>query len=133
MNDKPWWDKKGFAEPPRSVIAKGGEILYRVGGGPTNLALGGFFSPLKVDSVSMAELRLNIATWGNRCLYLATYRVKPGTRMWVGKIAHDERDLADREAQQVFIEHPWFAVELVKDVEPLRQDLFVSPRTGHIW
>jgi hypothetical protein len=131
MASQKWWVDKGFAEQPRSVIAKGGELLYRVGGGPSNLTLGSFFAPLKVDSVSMAELRLNIVTWNNRCYYMATYRVKRGTWMWIGKVAHNEQDIADRSAEQVFIEQPCSAVELVKDVEPLKPDLFVSPRAGH--
>ncbi len=123
MTSQEWWVAKGFAEEPRSVIAKGD-------GGPINLAFGSFFAPLKLDSVSRAELHLNIITWGNRCYYVATYRVKRGTRMWIGKISHAEQDIARRDADQVFIEQPWLGVELVKDVEPLRHDLFVSPRAG---
>jgi hypothetical protein len=131
MASQQWWVAKGFAKEPRSVVAKGGELLYRVGGGPTSSAMGSFFSPLKVDCVSRAELSLNIALWGNRCYFVATYRVKPGTWMWIGKVAHGNQDIANRDAEQVFIEHPCFAVELVRDVEPLKQDFFVSPRTGH--
>ena len=69
------WKSKGFAGPPQWTVAKGDEIVYRVGGGPTSLPLGSFFTPLKVNNVSSAELNLNIVTWGNRCYYLATYRV----------------------------------------------------------
>ncbi len=53
MSEKTWWVRgKGFAEPPQSIIARGGEIVYRVGGGPTSLTVGKFFMPLKVDRVS---------------------------------------------------------------------------------
>jgi hypothetical protein len=130
MDSRPWWALKGFAAEPRSVFAKGDEVLYRVGGGPTNLCLGSFFSPLKVESVTAADSHLNISIWGNRCIYLATYRVKRGTKMWIGKVAHSERDIASPQSEQVFIESPQFAVELVKDIEPLKQDLVVS-RAGH--
>lgn len=125
------WEKRGFAEPPRYCVATGREIIYRVGGGPLNLPLGSFFSPLKVDSVSQAELSFNIVDWGNRCYYVATYRVCPGTEMWIGRVAHGRKDIADRSAVQVFIEGPIGRVVLQRDVEPLKQDLFVGPRAGH--
>ena len=122
---------KSFAHPPKRVVARGGEIIYRVGGGPGSLPLGSFFSPLRVDCVSQAELRLNIVDWGNRCYYLATYRVRLGTEMWVGKVAHGVADIANRAALQIYIDQPAGKVELVRDIQPLRQDLFVSPRPGN--
>ncbi len=131
MTFQPWWVAKGFAEQPRGVVAKGGELLYRVGGGPRSLAMGSFFSPLKLSRVSTAEMHLNIVMWGNLCYFVATYRVKPGTWMWIGKVAHGSQDVANRDAEQVFIEQPAFAVELVRGIEPLKQDLFVSRRAGH--
>ncbi|SRR5712692_2315967 len=127
----PDWSDKGFVEPPRQVFASGEEVIYRVGGGPASVALGSFFSPLRVGRVSQAELMFNTVKWGNRCRYVATYRVRPGTQMWVGRVAHAARDVGDRSAVQIYIEHPLGRVELVRDVEPLKQDLFVSTRTGH--
>ena len=126
-----WWEDMGFAEPPRRVVACGEEMVYRVGGGWRNLALGAFFSPIKASCVSQAELASNIVTWGNRCLYVATYRVEPGVEMWVGRVAHGSYDVADPAAEQIYIESPQFKVALVRDVEALRQDVFVSPRAGH--
>jgi len=125
------WKSKGFAETPQLIIARGNEIVYRVGGGPLSLALGSFFSPLKLGCVSQAELSLNIVDWGNRCYFVATYRVRKGTEMWIGKVAHGPRDIANRLARQVYIDRPEFKVGLVRNVEPLKQDLFVSPRSGH--
>jgi hypothetical protein len=105
--------------------------VYRVGGGPASLPLGSFFSPLKVDCVSEAELRFNIVDWGNRCYYLATYRVRAGAEMWVGKVAHAPADIANRSALQIYIDNPAGKVDLVRDIQPLKQDLFVSPRAGN--
>ena len=125
------WKSKGFAETPQRIVAKGDEVIYRVGGGPLSLTLGSFFSPLRVDRVSKAELSFNIVDWGNQCYFIATYRVRPGTEMWVGKVAHGPRDVANRSARQVFIDRPQFKVDLVRAIEPLKQDLFVIPRSGH--
>ena len=125
------WREKGFAQPPQKVVAKGDEIIYRVGGGPKSLVLGKFFTPLKVTSVSQAELHLNIVLWGNQSRYRATYRVKPRTEMWIGQVAHGLFDIGVRNSIQIYIDNPISKVELISDIEPLKQDLFVIPRTGH--
>ncbi len=125
------WQSKGFAEPPRRQVSTGCEIVYRIGGGPSSLPLGSFFSPLKFDRVSEAELHLNIVDWGNRCYYVATYRVHPAVEMWVGRVAHGQHDQACRSATQVYIEQPEGKVTLTRDVEPLKQDFFVAPRAGN--
>ena len=119
-----------IADEPRREIATGHEIVFRVGGGPTSLPAGRFFSPIKASCVSQAELRSNVGLWGNRCYFIATFRVRPGTEMWIGRVSHESTDVADRSAKQILIENPDYSVELVRDIEALRQDVFVSPRAG---
>ncbi|MEQ1831425.1 MAG: hypothetical protein ABL977_00105 [Candidatus Eisenbacteria bacterium] len=126
------WREKGFADSPRRVIAEGDEILYRCFGGPNSGVLGRWFAPLKCSSVSDAELANNVVVHGNKLSMVATFRVRAGTEMWVGRVDHGARDLADRTAIQVYIERPLGCVELTHDVETLRQDVFVNRRTGNV-
>lgn len=139
-NNFEWRDT--FAQKPVMVVAGGGEELYRVAGGTSfeSLPLGCFFSRKKPTSVSHAEWMLHIVSPGllhprtgdpdtriNRCIYVATYRVNPGVIMWRGKVKHGKQDMADFSAEQVYIEWPLIGkVELIKDIEPLRQDIFVG-------
>lgn len=125
------WQNKGFAEPPRHVVARGDEILYRCFGGYVSGAVGKWFAPLKCQSVSEAELKYNVAIHGDKLSFVATCRVRAGTEMWVGRVAHGARDHADRAAVQIYVERPYGQVELVHDVESLKQDLFASRHTGH--
>jgi hypothetical protein len=81
--------------------------------------------------VSEAELAGNVIAHGNTLSFVATFRVRAGTEMWVGRVDHGAHDLADRTAIQVYIERPLGRVELTQDVETLKQDLFVNRRTGH--
>lgn len=126
------WREKGFAESPRRIVAEGNEILYRCFGGPSSGVLGRWFAPLKCGSVSEAELANNVVLHGNMLSFVATFRVRSGTEMWVGRVDHGAQDLADRTAIQVYIERPLGRVELTEDVETLKQDLFVSRRTGNV-
>jgi hypothetical protein len=133
MKPDSWWKKLGFAKIPTFAISTGKEIVYRVGGGPKNLPLGGFYSPLKASCVSEAERRANIVFWGNRCFYVGTYSVRPAVPMWVGEVEHDRvTPRSGPEAtSQIYFEHPHSSLVLLRDIEPLRQDLFASPRLGH--
>ena len=121
-----WWRRVGFAATPRREFATGDEIVYRVGGG-ASLALGSYFSPLRAQSVLDAETRSNVVMWGNKCRFVATYRLRPFVVYWVGPIAHGRQDVADRSATQIYIENPSDCVDLVHEVEALRQDLSVGP------
>ncbi|MCD4729027.1 MAG: hypothetical protein K8R74_00385 [Bacteroidales bacterium] len=127
------WRGKGFAEPPKLHIAVGNEIIYRAFGGYKSIIIGRWFAPFKCSSVSETELKYNITLQGNKLAYIASYRVRPDVEMWVGRVAHDARDLADRTAVQIYIEEPLLdKIVLVRDVESLKQDLFVSRHTGNV-
>lgn len=127
---------KGFAAAPRRCMSRGDEVIYRYFGGRSP-CMGPFFSPLKFTHVSQAEYQCNIVKWGNMCRFCATYRVKPGVAMWIGRVEQEEGSggfagpLYERSALQIYIDRPEFKVILIEDIEPLRQDLFVSPRAGN--
>ena len=132
-----WWRAKGFSEFPRLQEAEGTEILYRVFGGPTSKLYGSCYSLQKPTSVSDAEFNSNIVKWGNRCFYVASFRIKPRTPMYIGKIDQayersDEDDGKDvflwgnKNAEQVWIDPAKSRAVLTHlFTHPLRQDFHV--------
>lgn len=96
-----------------------------------------WLAPVKSKCVSEGELRYNVAMYENRIGRVETYKIEPGTVVWVGRVAHGPADLAVRGCVQFYInfspqraENPFGKVRLVA-AESLRQDLFVSGRTGN--
>lgn len=86
-----WWKDKGFAEFPRFISAVGGEKLYRAYGtmqqtGEGSKLYGSCYTFKKPDSVSSAERDMNVVKWGNRLRFVATFEVRKGTPLFIGKI-----------------------------------------------
>jgi len=125
------WSKKGFARPPELRRASGnGVMIYRAWGGASTEWGSGYFSIDKPKSVLDAELRFNIADWGNQIHFLTTFRLKPGFAYYQGPVAHGARDIS-LPADQVLLNSPFVAmVEKLGAFEILRHDVFVSPRGG---
>jgi hypothetical protein len=80
-----------------------------------------------------AELRFNIADWGNSVQFVSTFRLKPGFFYYKGPVAHGEKDLS-RAGTQIFIESPFVVqVEKVGSFAVLKQDFTVVQRAGNAW
>ena len=137
------WIGKGFAEPPTYREAVGGETLYRVFGGTSGI-VGEFFSLVDPADVSSAEFNSNIVKWGNRCLYVARFKVQAGTPMYVGRVDQgfappgmDDDDGSwvggNRDALQVWIDrrHVLTTLTLLGRPRTLLQDRTVVLRGGH--
>lgn len=119
-----FWRDKGFARPPQQRRAPvGGVVVYRCWGGPSSferpdMKSDGFFSAVKPRSVVDAELRFNIADWGNRIHFVSTFRLREGFPFWVGPVFHGPFD-AHRATDQLYVEPPvppkviWIAKELL--------------------
>ncbi len=122
----------GFASTPELKIApKGGLLMYRAWGASNTEWGSGYFSLEKPTSVLDAELRFNIADWGNGIHFITTFRLKERFPYYVGPVAHGEHDLS-RPATQIYLKAPWkFAVELVGQREVLRHDAFVVQRPAN--
>jgi len=125
------WSSKGFASKPDLRVApKGGLLLYRAWGARSTEWGSGYVSLEKPVSVVDAELRFNIADWGNGVTFVSTFRLKGGFPYFVGLVAHGKRDLS-RVGTQVFVESPFVVkVERVATFEVLRHDASVSQRAG---
>jgi hypothetical protein len=115
------WKELGFKFQPKCVFANGNEVLYRISGGKSN-SIGSFFSPLKINSVSEAEKNLNIIQYGNLCLRRGAFKVKAGTKLWVGEVAGDEIDFVQNKSEQIYIENPLLSVQQIGSDEILKQD-----------
>ena len=117
------WSTKGFWSPPQMQHAPdGGRLVYRCWGGKSTLWGNGFFSDQKPTSVRDAELRFNIADWGNTIYFVSTFRVAPGVPYWIGSVFQRKANLA-RPGLQIFISPPLATkVQVVVAREPLRQD-----------
>jgi len=131
----------GFADYPEYRPASGTQTLYRVFGGATSRITGEFYTFEKPRSLTAAELNLNVAKWGNLCLYVATFHVTEGTPMYIGRIDQRFHTYADGgheiflggnpNAKQVWIEYhkAMLGLRLVGEPERLLQDAFiVAPR-----
>ena len=127
------WAQKGFAQAPvRAIGPKGGLLIYRAWGAASSEWGSGYFSLEKPQSVLDAELRFNIADWGNGIHFVSTFRVKEGVSYFVGPLAHGSRDLS-KPGTQVFLESPFItAIERVGSFELLKHDVSVAPRAGHV-
>jgi hypothetical protein len=126
------WRAKGFAsEPEFRLSPPGGLLLYRAWGASSTEWGSGFFSLEKPTSVLDAELRFNIADWGNGIHFVSTFRLKEGFEYYVGPVAHGKRDVS-RPGTQVYISGRLETkVERVTSREPLRHDVAVVQRTGN--
>ena len=125
------WEVKGFATPPdRKIAPTGGLLIYRAWGAGSSEWGSGFFSLEKPASVLDAEMRFNIADWGNGVHFVSTFRLKSGFLYFVGPVAHGKSDLF-RSGTQVFVESPFVVkVERLGPFEVLRHDVSVIQRAG---
>jgi hypothetical protein len=126
------WVKKGFASPPeRRIAPRGGLRMFRAWGGSSTEWGSGYFSLEKPTSVLDAELRFNIADWGNEIHFVSTFLLKEGFPYYAGKVAHGSGDIS-KKGTQIYLESP-FAIQVkrIGNFEVLPHDVFVSPRAGH--
>ena len=126
------WRARGFGLPPSlRMAADAGLPVYRAWGGGSSEWGSGFFSLEKPRSVLDAELRFNIADWGNRILYVSTFLIRPGVEYWQGPVLHGEDDLS-APGTQIFVE-PLITAKVLLRIsgERLRQDAHVGPRAGN--
>lgn len=126
------WRKHGFAEPPeRHVAQSSGLVMHRAWGGKSTEWGTGYFSLEKPESVLDAELRFNIADWGNEIHFLSSFRLKPGFEYLVGRVAHGQYDLS-RLGHQVYLLGPLHPkIILIESKKVLRHDVTVLQRAGH--
>ncbi len=126
------WKALGFAQAPTHTVAPlEGLVLYRAWGATSSEYGAGFFSVEKPESVLDAELRFNIADWGNGVHFVSTFLLQGGLPYLIGPVAHGSRDLS-RPGTQVFVEPPvQNKVRLVRSRELLRHDVVVSLRPGN--
>lgn len=126
------WKQKGFASPPkRGVSPAGGLQLYRAWGARSTELGTGYFSLEKPESVLDAELRFNIADWGNGVHFVSTFQLRTGCVYFAGPVAHGKHDLS-RPGTQVFVPGPLAGkLVLVASRELLRHDAFVVQRPAH--
>ena len=118
---------KGFAGIPQLDKAPdGGVELFRCFDGVNSTEWGtGYFSLEKPESVVDAEMRFNIAEWGNLIRYVSTFRLKAGFHYYKGAVEHGPRDLS-RAATQVYVEPPLaIKLELISSRELLKHDAVV--------
>jgi hypothetical protein len=107
------WKAKGFASKPDYLMSPdGGLVMYRAWGASSSEWGSGVISLEKPESVLDAELRFNIADWGNGVHFVSTFRLKPGFFYYKGPVAHGSKDLL-LAGTQIFIESP-FVIQVVK-------------------
>ena len=126
-----WWADLGFACAPEQKISRAaGFKVYRAWGGASTEWGTGYFSLEKPVSVLDAELRFNIADWGNQVHFVSSFQIPEGVPYFIGRIAHGLRDLS-RQGTQVYVEPRWVSlVRLETSKEILRHDASISPRAG---
>jgi len=126
------WMLKGFARKPEKERAKkGGLLVYRAWGGSSSEWGSGFFSLEKPKSVLDAELRYNIADWGNKIHFVSTFKIKEGFEYYIGPVAHGKADLSIP-ATQVYITSPFFSqVDKPGSFEILKHDFYVISQEGN--
>jgi hypothetical protein len=122
----------GFASDPELKFAPpGGLLMYRAWGASSTEWGSGYFSLEKPSSVLDAELKFNIADWGNGVHFVSTFRLKEGFPYHVGPVAHGKQDIS-RPANQIYLKGSWkVAVELVGRRETLRHDAAVIQKPGN--
>ena len=130
------WSTKGFSgSPTLKTSPAGGMQIYRCWGGTStewgNPQGGSYFSLHKPASALDAELRFNIADWGNQIQFVSTFLLSPGTQYWEGSVLHRKMDMS-RPAAQVYVEGPVLSkMKVLVSTQPLTQDVWVSPRAGN--
>ncbi len=87
-------------------------LVYRVEGGFGSGPFGRFFGFVKPSNAADAEALYNISKYGNEMTSVVTYRVPPGTKLFVGKVAGGAGD-------QAFIPEPIESLLQVVSREPL--------------
>ena len=132
MSSNDDWSTLGFgSRPERRVAPQGGLLLYRAWGANSTELGSGFFSLEKPTSVLDAELRFNVADWGNGIHFISTFRLKSGFDYLVGPVAHGKVDLS-RPGTQVHVGPPLESkIERVGNYEVLRHDVSVVQRAGN--
>lgn len=139
LSSIPWFERLGLAVPPdERTSPPGGLVMYRAWGGSSGEWGSGFFSLEKPESVLDAELRSNIADWGNAIRFVSTFRLKEGFRYLKGPVLHvgdgAERTAvwhysAGREGTQIYVGSPLLIkVEKLGSFESLKQDRTVITR-----
>ena len=125
------WVKLGFGTcPDRKVSPRSGLLLYRAWGASSSELGSGFFSLEKPASVLDAELRFNIADWGNGVHFVSSFRLKYGFDYFEGPVAHGKFDLS-RTGTQVYVTPPIDTkIERIGAYEVLRHDVSVVQRPG---
>ena len=119
------WSSKGFArDPDPKVAGKEGVLMYRCWGANSQEWGTGYFSATKPTSVFDAELKFNIADWGNGIRHVSTFRLKPGFPYFIGPVAHGPRDLRIT-AEQIYVEAPLKIKMQLLQSEVLKQDFSV--------
>lgn len=120
------WKALGFASQPDYRVAPNeGVVLYRCWGATSTEIGNGFFSMERPVSVYDAELKFNIADWGNGIHWVSTFKLQSGFAYLVGSVAHRPGE-PQRPAQQVWVEPPVQGkVLLLKPRELLRHDVVV--------
>ena len=127
------WQSHGYATPPESLISPkdAGLTIYRAWGGTSSEWGSGYFSLERPSSVLDAELRFNIADWGNGVHFVSTFRLKPGFPYFKGPVAHGGQDLS-RPGTQIYVTPDIrVKVDLVHSKLVLTHDVSVVSRTGH--
>ncbi|MGO4715317.1 hypothetical protein [Bradyrhizobium sp. 2TAF24] len=131
------WKAKGFAaDPVAKVCGQHGLLLYRCWGGWSSKELppaikDGYFCLTKPASVFEAELKYNIADWGNAIRFVSTFRLKPGFAYFEGPVANAPGDLSIS-ALQILVPAP-VGVKVARLArEVLKQDVSVV-QAGTPW
>jgi hypothetical protein len=121
----------GFAsEPERLLAPKGGLKVYRAWGGRSTEWGTGFFSLEKPTSVLDAELRFNIADWGNMIWFVSTFRILENVPYLKGPVLHGGYDLSKRGTQIYVLPQYTLLVRLLRSKEVLKQDVSIQPGAG---
>jgi hypothetical protein len=126
------WKTMGFARLPDARVApREGLLVYRAWGATSGEFGTGYFSLEKPTSVLDAELRFNIADWGNGVHFVSTFRLRPGFTYFAGPVAHGRNDLS-RPGTQIYVPSPiGTKVERVGAFEVLKHDVSVVQRSGN--
>jgi hypothetical protein len=125
-DSRTWWSDLGFGEAPQHRTApREGVLVYRAWGGASREWGSGFFSLEKPASVIDAELRFNIADWGNTIHFVSTFQIPAGVPFMWGSVAHGSRDLSSTGTQVWLGRQNLANLRLVKSAELLRHDGYV--------
>lgn len=131
-----WFLDEGFVEAPTYVEAHGGEMLYRVFDTADAAARAGskitgkFYSFTNPLTVTEADRHLNIVKWGNRCLYVATFRATEGTPMFVGRI---DQCFARKDPGEVGSQRGAGAREIAFGGNPNAKQVWIEPDRALIY